>query len=114
MCDGLVGPAEYMQHGRVPVVRLRRVGVELEGSAVLRRRPMRIPVVPQPDETQRGVCFVEPLIDLQRLERSRFGCGEGLVRSEVGVEAEQVVAVGDAGVGAGVIRVPLQRLLKIL
>ena len=92
---------------RVEVVRLEGIGIEPDGVLELGYR-IFAPSCQVERESARGMCFRKIAV-----ERQRFGaCGQNAVNADVYVivQAQERIAVGDAGVGARVLWIELDGL----
>jgi hypothetical protein len=90
------------------------VGVEFDGLLVFRFRRRVVPIVSEPDVGEGGVRPGQSVVERERLLRGLFRVREGFAGGEVVPQAERVVGVRLTGVGACVLRVLRNRLLKIV
>ena len=112
----LLRASEHNKGVRVPVMRGRIVGIQLEGAPELLLGGRQVPVIKKMNHRQGAVRFRQRAVDLQRLEGGGLRFRHGLPRRQPahgGRSAQRPVAVGETGVGGRIAGIGGDRPLEI-
>src|SRR5579863_7327300 len=95
-----------------PVMRSGVVGIELDGAAIFLLGGLPVPVVVLRDEREGGVPLSKRVVERTRLERGCARLRHVDAGGRVAVAAEDGVSIREPGIGAGVVRIASDGLLK--
>ena len=110
----LLEPSLRRQHERVPLVRGRIAGIELDGATELPGGTVPVPVVNEETPRERRVRLCERVVQLDGFTRVELRLLEALVHRHVPVVDVERVRVSEPGVRQRIGGVGGDRLLEVL